>query len=71
VEGNGTHQRLLGCVDVVLMGIVGRPKSAIVGTPKGSVSQSGKTNPVLATIANAQGKRTMKSKRKLFKSNKK
>jgi len=53
------------------MGIVGRPKSAIVGTPKGSVSQSGKTNPVLATIANAQGKRTMKSKRKLFKSNKK
>jgi hypothetical protein len=45
------------------MKIVGTPKGPGIGKPRGSISMSGKATPVLATVANAQGKRSRMTKR--------
>ncbi len=50
------------------MRIVGTPRGVGIGKPKGSVSTSGKATPVLATVANAQGKRVRGKKRSSKKS---
>jgi hypothetical protein len=68
VEGDVAHERYVGRIDFVLMKIVGRPKSPGIGRPKGSISMSGKGTPVMATVANAQGKRSRMSKRRSKKS---
>jgi len=52
------------------MKIVGTPRGIGIGRPKGSISQSGKAAPVLDTVANAQGKRSKMSKRRLSQTHK-